>query len=169
MAQAFIALGSNLGDRQAHLFKAEAELRELPGTHLLAVSSLYDNEPIGPGFQERYLNAVVELETGLPPLDLLHHLQRIEQAHGRLPVEQRELWAPRTLDLDLLMYDQLVIDVPELTLPHRRMHERWFVLKPMTDIAPQAIHPILHRRMIELLDHVCPPSPLSPLSPLSFV
>lgn len=129
---AFIGLGANLGDARAALRAAVQALALLPGTRLTKVSSLYASAPVdahGPD----YLNAVLELETALAPLDLLHALQAIEHAAGR---ERPYRNAPRTLDLDLLRYDAQVLTSRELTLPHPRMGQRAFVLLPLHEIAP---------------------------------
>lgn len=130
--RAYVALGANLGDAAATLRTALDELRRLPQTRLAAQSSLYVTQPVDAGGPD-YCNAVAALDTALTPLDLLHALQAIEQAHGR---ERSYRNAPRTLDLDLLLHGDTVQDTPELTLPHPRMHQRAFVLAPLTEIAP---------------------------------
>lgn len=134
---AYIGLGANLGDALGALRAALAALRELPGTRLAAVSSLYRSAPIdatGPD----YLNAVARLDTALAPHELLAALQAIELAHGR---ERPYRNAPRTLDLDLLLHGAARIDTPMLTLPHPRLHERAFVLLPLAEIAPSLVLP----------------------------
>lgn len=131
-ARAFVGLGANLGDPRVAVTEALRQLADLPGTTLAASSSLYRTAPIdatGPAF----VNAVAELRTTLSPHDLLHRLQAIEQVHGR---ERPYRNAPRTLDLDLLLFDRCVIDDPELTLPHPRLHQRAFVLVPLAELAP---------------------------------
>jgi 2-amino-4-hydroxy-6-hydroxymethyldihydropteridine diphosphokinase len=133
---AYVALGSNLGDRAAHLAAALAALADLPGTHLLSVSATYETAPVGPAGQQNYFNAVAALATSLAPLALLDHLLAIEQAQGRV---RRERWGPRTLDLDLLIHGSTALDDPRLTLPHPRMLERAFVLVPLADVAPNLI------------------------------
>jgi len=137
----FVGLGANLGDRQATLTRALAELARLPQTQLVAASALYRSAPVdarGPEF----LNAVAELSTLLGPRELLLSLQAMEQAHGRLRPYRH---APRTLDLDLLLYGQRIIDEPGLTVPHPRLHDRAFVLRPLADLAPDLEHPRLGR------------------------
>jgi len=137
----FVGLGANLGDPRATLARAMRELAELPRTRLVAVSPLYRSAPMdaqGPDF----INAVVELGTALTPRELLHALQSIEQAHGR---ERPYHHAPRTLDLDLLLYGQRIIRDPDLVVPHPRLHERAFVLRPLADLAPDLVHPALGR------------------------
>jgi 2-amino-4-hydroxy-6-hydroxymethyldihydropteridine diphosphokinase len=134
---AFVALGANLGNPQAAVQAAIAAIGLLPGTELRARSSLYRTAPVDAGGPD-FVNAVVELRTTLPPLDLLHRLQAIEHAHGR---ERSVRNAPRTLDLDLLSWDELVMRTDELTLPHPRLHQRAFVLRPLTEIAPALLLP----------------------------
>jgi 2-amino-4-hydroxy-6-hydroxymethyldihydropteridine diphosphokinase len=129
---AYIGLGANLGDARAALQAARDALAALPNSDLLRCSALYRSAPIDSSGPD-YLNAVAELRTALTPLDLLHHLQAIEQAQGR---ERPYRNAPRTLDLDLLLYDDLVQHDLELTLPHPRAHERAFVLQPLAELVP---------------------------------
>ncbi|WP_404299532.1 2-amino-4-hydroxy-6-hydroxymethyldihydropteridine diphosphokinase [Alicycliphilus denitrificans] len=129
---AWIGLGANLGDARAALRAAVRAMAALPGTRVLRVSSLYRSAPVDAGGPD-YLNAVAELETTLAPLDLLHALQAIEQAAGR---ERPYRNAPRTLDLDLLLYGAQQLDGAELTVPHPRMGERAFVLLPLAELAP---------------------------------
>lgn len=129
---AWIGLGANLGDTRATLDAAFAALAALPRTRLKARSSLYRTAPIDAGGPD-YLNAVAWLETGLDAHELLAHLHAIEGRHGR---ERPHVNAPRTLDLDLLLYGDAQIDTPELTLPHPRLHRRAFVLAPLAELAP---------------------------------
>jgi len=134
---AYIGIGANLGDAQATVTQAMDSLAQVPQSCLTARSSLYRSAPYeasGPDF----INAVVALETTLDPLVLLEELQRLEQDAGR---ERPYRNAPRTLDLDLLMYDDLVLDTPRLTLPHPRLAQRAFVLMPLAEIAPTMIAP----------------------------
>jgi len=130
---AHVGLGANLGDARAALDAALQALAGLPRTQLLRCSSIYRSAPIDSSGPD-YLNAVAELQTTLAPLELLRHLQAIELGQGR---ERPYRNAPRTLDLDLLLHDALVLDSPELTLPHPRLHERAFVLLPLAELAPQ--------------------------------
>jgi len=126
-------MGANLGaDLSATLTQAALSLAALPGTRVAALSSVWRSAPVDAGGPD-FLNAVVALDTALAPLDLLDALQAIEQAHGR---ERPYRNAPRTLDLDLLLYDDLVLDTPRLALPHPRLGERAFVLRPLLEIAP---------------------------------
>jgi 2-amino-4-hydroxy-6-hydroxymethyldihydropteridine diphosphokinase len=130
---AFVGVGANLGDPLGQVQRGIAALRELPHTTLRACSSLYASAPVdAPG--PEYVNAVVELRTTLPAAELLNALHAIEARHGRV---RSALNAPRTLDLDLLIYGTLCSDKPTLRLPHPRLHERAFVLRPLLEIAPQ--------------------------------
>lgn len=138
MTRAFIALGSNLADPVSQLSSAFEELSRLPGTQLLARSSLWRSAPVGHLDQPDFVNAVAEVETCLAPDSLLAHLLDIERRHGRI----REFPnAPRTLDLDIAVYGDRCIDSPTLTVPHPRMHERAFVLLPLSEIAPELVVP----------------------------
>ncbi|GAB2790053.1 2-amino-4-hydroxy-6-hydroxymethyldihydropteridine diphosphokinase [Halomonas shantousis] len=130
--RAYIGLGSNLDDPQRQLEQAFAEFDRLPLTRLLRRSRLFASAPVGPQDQPDYLNAVAELSTRLSPLALLDQLQTLEQRHRR--VRQRR-WGPRTLDLDLLLYDEQHWDTPRLSLPHPEMHRRGFVLVPLAELA----------------------------------
>lgn len=132
LATAYIGLGANLGDLPATLRTALGALAALPHSRLAAVSGVWRSAPIEAGGPD-YLNAVARLETRLAPLALLDALQAIEQDHGR---ERPYRNAPRTLDLDLLALDELVMDEPRLQLPHARLHQRAFVLRPLLELAP---------------------------------
>ncbi len=132
-SRAYVGLGTNLGaDLTATLARAAQALADLPQTRLAALSGAWRSAPVDAGGPD-FLNAVAALDTALPPLDLLDALQAIEQARGR---ERPYRNAPRTLDLDLLLYGDLVFDTPRLTLPHPRLGERAFVLRPLLEIAP---------------------------------
>lgn len=128
----YLALGSNLGDRAAHLQRAVADLDGVVG-----VSPVYETEPVGgPGGQGAYLNAVVALETVLTPRDLLGECRRLEAVAGRVRAER---WGARTLDVDVLLVGDLRVDEPDLVVPHPRLWERRFVLAPLRDIAPDLV------------------------------
>jgi 2-amino-4-hydroxy-6-hydroxymethyldihydropteridine diphosphokinase len=130
--RAFVALGSNLENPQQQVLHALAELDGLPETRVIATSALYRTAPVGYDNQPDFINAAAEVSTALPPVALLRALLALETAQGR---ERPFPNAPRVLDLDLLMYDDLELHDPELTLPHPRLHERGFVLFPLADIA----------------------------------
>jgi 2-amino-4-hydroxy-6-hydroxymethyldihydropteridine diphosphokinase len=145
--RAYVGLGSNLGDRAAYLLLGLSALSRLPKTHLLRLSPVYETNPVGPP-QPPYLNMVAELETELSPKGLLAEMLRIEKALGR---ERRERWGPRTLDLDLLLYGDLVLEEEGLSVPHPRLHERAFVLVPLLDLLPEGRHPLWGQSFAELL------------------
>jgi len=146
---AYIGVGSNLDDPRRQVETALAELGDLPATRVTHPSSLYRTPPMGPPDQPDYVNAVVEIETGLAPLALLDELQRLENLHRR--VRGSERWGPRTLDLDLLLYGDLRLDEPRLTVPHPGLAQRAFVLVPLVEIAPSLSIPGLGpvRRLCE--------------------
>lgn len=147
MRLVYIALGSNVGDRAAMLARAIEKMNDA-GLRVLRQSSLYETEPVGGPPQPWFLNAVVEAETELMPQVVLRALQDIEQAMGR----QRSIaCGPRTLDLDILLDGGNVIRSGELDVPHPRLAQRRFVLAPLAELAPQLIHPVLHKTVAELL------------------
>ena len=133
--KAWLALGANLGDAQATIRQAIAAVQNWPHTRLLKASSLYRTAP-GDADGPDYINAVLEVQTGLSPLELLHHCQLQEQAAGRQRPYRN---APRTLDMDLVLYADQRVDLPELSVPHPRMWQRAFVLLPLAEIAPEKV------------------------------
>jgi 2-amino-4-hydroxy-6-hydroxymethyldihydropteridine diphosphokinase len=160
MSVAYVALGVNLGDRAATIESALRSLAQLG--ELRAVSSLYETDPVGYADQPPYLNAVVSIETSLPALDLLRRLLAIEAEHGRVRTFAN---APRTLDLDLLLYGDETVETPELTVPHPRMHERAFVLVPLVEIAPNANVPNTGATARELLGRLTDVSGIARYAP----
>ncbi len=150
---AYVALGSNLGDRAAYLARARARLAALPETRLVAASRIYETEPVGPPGQGPYLNQVVRLSTGLRPGRLLADLLAIEAENGRV---RGERFGPRTLDLDLLDWGGLAVRARGLTLPHPRLHLRAFVLVPLAELDPNWRHPRLLRTAARLLKGLDP-------------
>ncbi|MBS0345004.1 MAG: 2-amino-4-hydroxy-6-hydroxymethyldihydropteridine diphosphokinase [Proteobacteria bacterium] len=140
VTRAYVALGANIGEPVKHLRAAVDDLDALPGTRVVARSSLYRSAPVGLLDQPDFINAVVAVNTELPALALLRQLLAIEARHGRVRSVAN---APRTLDLDLLLYGELQMQDAELTLPHPRMHERAFVLLPLLEVAPDIALPAL--------------------------
>jgi 2-amino-4-hydroxy-6-hydroxymethyldihydropteridine diphosphokinase len=147
VAKAYIGIGSNIGDRRANCLAAIDLLRQ-NGQTILKRSSSYETEPWGMEDQPRFINMAIEIETDLPPLGLLSLLKKIEKDMGRLYTGR---WGPRVIDLDILLYEDLIITDTELQIPHPGVHERAFVLKPLAEIAPKKIHPVLLKRIDELL------------------
>ncbi len=135
MERIYIGLGSNLAEPVQQLLSALAALAALPHTQLLASSSLYASDPLGPADQPRYVNAVAMLDSTLQPHALLDALQRIEQEQGR--TRKAERWGPRTLDLDILLFGNRILDDARLQVPHYHMHARPFVLYPLAELAPE--------------------------------
>ena len=138
MTTVYIGLGSNMEQPRQHITTAIEALGKIQSTQTVNVSSLYKSKPVGPQNQDDYVNAVAELETELTPLDLLDNLQEIENEHGRV---RKERWGPRTLDLDILMFGDDVINNDRLTIPHPEMMNRSFVFVPLAEINPECIIP----------------------------
>ena len=142
----YLALGTNLGDRLANL---NAALAALPPSVVLRRSSpIYETPPWGITDQPAFLNMVVHAETALEPAALLKHLKLLETELGRVAAVR---WGPRLIDMDILFYADLILDIPGLTLPHPRLHERAFVLVPLADLEPDLVHPVLHKSIRDLL------------------
>jgi len=134
MALAYIGLGSNLDDPRSRIRSAIQSIKQFPDTTLLGCSSCYRSKPLGSRNQAEYINAVVEVDTRLDAEQLLLRMQAVENQQGRVRTQR---WGPRTLDLDLLLFDDLVVKSDALTLPHPEMHKRGFVLYPLHEIAPE--------------------------------
>jgi 2-amino-4-hydroxy-6-hydroxymethyldihydropteridine diphosphokinase len=152
---AFIALGSNLGDRRANVVDALDRIRKLPGTRIVKEASLYESEPHGDA-KTWFVNGVIEIETDLSPENLLKKLKAIETAMGRKRAKGKK-WGSRTIDLDILFYSSLVISKRNLKVPHPEMQNRRFVLMPLSELAPQLVHPVLQVTVSDLLANVKDP------------
>jgi 2-amino-4-hydroxy-6-hydroxymethyldihydropteridine diphosphokinase len=148
MHRVLIGIGSNLGEREENC-SAAIELMEREGIHVLSRSSFYETEPWGVKDQPRFLNMALSASTDCAPRELLRRLKGIEQIMGR---KEGIRWGPRIIDLDILLYDHIVLNEPALVIPHPRMHEREFVLKPLLEIAPDAVHPVLKKTVREIVD-----------------
>jgi len=149
MSIIYLALGTNLGHRLANLRAAVAALP--PAVSVLAQSPVYETPPWGVAGQPAFLNMALKGETHLAPLALLAYLKQLETQLGRISSIR---YGPRLIDLDILFYDDLVLDTPELTIPHPRLHERAFVLVPLADLAPALVHPALGKPVSRLLEGV---------------
>jgi 2-amino-4-hydroxy-6-hydroxymethyldihydropteridine diphosphokinase len=144
---AYLSLGSNLGDREANLRSALERLNPR------RVSPIYETEPVDHIAQPFFLNLVAEVETALMPMQLLTHTQRIERELGRKRTIPK---GPRTIDIDILLYGASIVSTKRLQIPHPRLHERRFVLKPLADLAPDMRHPVTHRTVREMLGSAAP-------------
>ena len=146
--QVYIAIGSNLGNKKENYLEALARIAKLLKTRIIKESSVYESEPLGDS-KEWYVNGVIEIETEFKPDMLLKKLKNIERAMGRKKVRKR--WGARIIDLDILLYDTAVVNRKNLKIPHPEMQARKFVLVPLSEVAPQVIHPVLQATISELL------------------
>lgn len=151
MATVYLSIGSNLGNRRTLLIRATTLLAERAGD-ILALSGFYETEPWGYDSTHAFLNMAVHLETSLLPLELLTITQQIERDLGRTPKKEKNTYEDRPIDIDILLYDDLILDNPQLTIPHPFMHQRMFVLQPLAEIAPHIIHPVRMHSITKLLD-----------------
>jgi 2-amino-4-hydroxy-6-hydroxymethyldihydropteridine diphosphokinase len=148
---AFLGLGSNLGDREANISNALAEIGRLAGCELLRTSSLYETDPVGIREQPDFLNAVAEVRTDMRPREFLSTLREVERRAGR---ERTLKWGPRIIDIDILLYGDELLTEDNLEIPHPEMHRRAFVLTPLAEIAPKVKHPGLNVTIQELSEKV---------------
>ncbi len=149
MPRIFIGLGSNLDDRFGHLSQALQRLSSAQDLTIVQVAPIIETEPVGGPPQGPYLNTALQIESALSPGALLELTQGIELAMGRKPCAER--WAPRIIDLDILFYGDSIVREPNLVIPHPHLHERWFVLQPLSVLAPDYAHPVLKRSIRDLL------------------
>jgi 2-amino-4-hydroxy-6-hydroxymethyldihydropteridine diphosphokinase len=155
LSTAYIAIGSNLGDKQQNCIRGIDALARTPEIQVTGRARFYKTAPVDYMDQDWFVNSAVRIATSLPPEELLHRLKQIEQEMGRRTGGVR--FGPRVLDLDIIFYDDLVLDHERLQLPHPRMHKRRFVLRPICDINPSAVHPVLNKPVEALLDAVDDP------------
>jgi 2-amino-4-hydroxy-6-hydroxymethyldihydropteridine diphosphokinase len=150
--ETYIGLGSNLGDKRQNIEKAIELLNETPKVKVCRVSNFYETAPVGYEAQPDFLNAAAKVETTLTPQEFLEVCQDIE---GRLKRVKSIRWGPRTIDIDILIYGDLILKTEDLTIPHPEMHKREFVLKPLSDIAPEAVHPVSGKTIEQLYNGLC--------------
>ncbi len=153
MITAYLCAGSNIGDRVGYLQQANNLLKDADGITVVDISSIYETEPIGFKDQEWFANAVLKIETTLTPYELLATCMRIEQQLGRKRHPENR-FGPRTLDLDILFYEDQVISDESLQIPHPRMHERAYALVPMLELDPDFVHPVIKKSVFEIHDEL---------------
>lgn len=153
MAKVYLGLGTNLGDKEANLHTAIAEINKRVG-EIASLSACYVTEPWGFNSTNTFLNAVCRVDTAFSPMEVLHITQAIEKDLGRLKKSAGGQYSDRLIDIDILLYNDLVLDTPVLTIPHPLMHKRLFVLEPLAEIAPELLHPVLRRPMRELFHEI---------------
>jgi 2-amino-4-hydroxy-6-hydroxymethyldihydropteridine diphosphokinase len=156
----YLSLGSNVGDREAQLQDALAKLAAVGS--VVATSSFYETEPVEFTRQPWFLNCAIALETNKTPEQLMAAILRIEEEMGRRRVQKK---GPRSIDIDILLFGDTIINYPELTIPHPAMHQRRFVLEPLAEIAPELLHPVLKKTIGELLDSLPPGQVVKRLKP----
>jgi 2-amino-4-hydroxy-6-hydroxymethyldihydropteridine diphosphokinase len=147
----FLGFGTNLGDRKKNLAYALNTLNDRPDLAVLRTSSIYETEPWGLADQPRFLNMVAEIETSIPPDELLERVKKLERDMGR---EDGPRFGPRLIDIDILLLEDQVVDQPDLIVPHASLHERAFVLVPLAELAPEIVHPVLNTTIGSLAENV---------------
>ncbi len=152
MSRVFIGIGSNKGQRQRNIERALTHLRNDEDIEIKKVSSIIETEPEGGPLEQKFLNLAIEIETYINPYNLFKRLKNIERMLGRNLDDER--WQPREIDLDILLFDDLVIKGKNLKIPHPLMHKRFFVLRPLSQIAPDIRHPIYNKTILELLNEL---------------
>ncbi|MDD3013635.1 MAG: 2-amino-4-hydroxy-6-hydroxymethyldihydropteridine diphosphokinase [Candidatus Gastranaerophilales bacterium] len=150
MSIAYIGMGSNIGDRVGYVQQAHMLLSDTEGIKVLNSSSIYETEPVGYNDQEWFVNAILEIETTLEPNDLLKECLRVENQLGRKRHPDMPKYGPRTIDLDILFYDNLIIANDKLQIPHKQLHLRAFALVPLLELAPDLVHPVLGKNIIDM-------------------
>jgi 2-amino-4-hydroxy-6-hydroxymethyldihydropteridine diphosphokinase len=163
MSTAYLSLGSNLGNRGKNLEEAISLIGKLPCTKIQRVSKIYETEPRDVKNQPWFLNCILIIETILPPRKLMKELQIIEKKVGR---KNRRKWSPREIDIDIVLYDTLKVNEEDLQIPHKRMHERAFVLVPLVEVAPDVVHPVYDKSALELLDEAKKENSLERIFPI---
>lgn len=154
MGKAIIGLGSNLGDKIGYIQQAYRLLVDTEGITIIKSSSLYESEPVGYKEQDWFVNAVVIVETDLEPYDLLKECHRIEHQLGRERDIKHVIWGPRTIDLDILFYDNVIISNDVLQIPHSQVHLRVFTLKPILEIEPDYVHPVMNEKLSVIFEEL---------------
>jgi len=148
MNKVYIGIGSNLGDREKNIKEAISLINAYSSINVVKISSIYETEPVGFKEQNWFLNLVIEVETTFLPQELLAILKQVEAKLGK-KIERK--WGPRTIDLDILLFNDIILELPDLQIPHKLMHKRTFVLVPFAQIAPNVKHPVLNKTIQELL------------------
>lgn len=154
MAIAYLSLGSNLGDRVGYIQQAVSLLSASPDINIVATSSFYETEPWQMHSENWFVNAVIQISTTLTPEELLKECKNVESLLGRKKEDDEKGYADRTIDIDIIFYDNLLINTPELTIPHRFFHKRVFMLVPMLEIAQDFVHPLFNKTVEKLYDEI---------------
>lgn len=152
MVHVYVGLGSNIGNREKNLFYAYDRIVTIGGIKPIKLSRFHDTAPVGGPPQPLFLNAVLGIETAISPMRLLENFQRIETLMGRVRTVK---WGPRTIDIDILLYGNKIINKDSLKIPHPLMHTRLFVLEPLVEIEPNVVHPVLKKTVLQLYNELC--------------